>query len=78
MEYRHCLVQCRYFFAILFGVFIDLHYLSPLVKIGSISKMKINHNLFCILLDLHYLCIIIATRSRISNCSLKLMNLLFR
>ena len=27
-----------------------------MVKMGCISKMKINHDLFCILLDLHYLC----------------------
>ena len=26
------------------------------MKLGCISKMKINHDLFCILLDLHYLC----------------------
>ena len=31
-------------------------YLWPLVKVGCTSKMKINANLFCILLGLHYLC----------------------
>lgn len=31
-------------------------YLWPLVKVGGTSKMKINANLFCILLGLHYLC----------------------
>jgi len=33
-----------------------IYYLSPLVKIGCTSKMKINRNLFCISLGFHYLC----------------------
>ena len=33
-----------------------MYYLSPLVKIGCTSKMKINRNLFCISLGFHYLC----------------------
>ena len=33
-------------------------------KIGCISKIKINADLFCILLDLHYLCSAIQQSSR--------------
>ena len=36
--------------------FIAIFVLRLRSKIGCISKMKINHVLFCILLDLHYLC----------------------
>ena len=34
-------------------------------------------NIFVYFTNMYYLCSEIATRSRISNCSLKLMNLLF-
>ena len=40
----------------LFCILLDLYYLSPLVKMSGISKMKIKAILFCILLDLYYLC----------------------
>ena len=30
---------------------------DPLVMVGCASEMKINQNLFCISLGLHYLCI---------------------
>ena len=38
------------------GILITYSYLWHSPKVGFISEMKINRDLFCISLDLHYLC----------------------
>ena len=39
-----------------FGISLTYSYLWHSPKVGFISEMKINRDLFCISLDLHYLC----------------------
>ena len=39
-----------------FGISLTYSYFELRSKIGCISEMKINQDLFCISLDLHYLC----------------------